>query len=141
MGAAYIRNDTRSTEVATECDLADTFWLRLRGLLGRPPLRTGEGLLITPCRAVHMMGMKYPLDVVFLDRDARVVGLETALAPGAKSAWYARARHALELPVGSIARTGTEIGDSFAIEPVAGRPTRIHAPELREGQNRYPGAA
>jgi uncharacterized membrane protein (UPF0127 family) len=98
-------------------------------------------MLITPCRAVHMLGMKYPLDVVFLDRDARVVGLEQELAPGAKSAWYAKAKHALELPAGSIALSGTRIGDSFVIEPVASRPTRFQAAGLHDGHNRYPGAA
>lgn len=141
MRTAIVRNATRSTEVASECDLADSFWLRLRGLLGRPPLQGGEGMLITPCRAVHMMGMKYPIDVVFLDRAACVVGLEPNLGPGAKSAWYAKAKHALELPAGSIAASGTEIGDSFTIDPLASRPTTFHVPELEQGHHRYPGAA
>lgn len=119
---ARVRNLTRETEIAGDCGLADTFWLRLRGLLGRPPLEDGEGLLITPCRAVHMVGMKYPVDVAFLDRAGRVVALEPDLRPGQKSGWHASARHALELPAGTIAATATEVGDHLAIDPKPANP-------------------
>lgn len=117
MRYAKIRNETRDQEIATECGLADNFWLRLRGLLGRPPLTAGEALLITPCRAVHMFGMKYAIDVAFLDRGGRVVAIEPELQPGAKSGWYASARHALELPAGTLAGSGTEVGDLLSIVP------------------------
>ena len=68
--------------LGAEVEVADDWWHRLRGLLGRPPLKQGEGLL-TSARAgpVHMYGMKFGLDVVFLSRDGRVVGLYEALAP------------------------------------------------------------
>jgi uncharacterized protein len=121
MRIASLRNSTRGTDVALACGLADNFWLRLRGLLGRPPLEAGQGLLITPCRAVHMLGMKYAIDVVFLKRDWRVVGLESGLRPGGKSRWYRGARHALELPTGTIANTRTEVGDLLSLEPIARR--------------------
>lgn len=81
------------------------WWDRLRGLLGRPVPAAGFGLLIAPCRAVHTFGMRYPIDVAFLDGQGRVVGLHRGLGR-MRVAACAGARAALELPVGEIARLG-----------------------------------
>ena len=54
---------------------------RMRGLLGRPPLEPGEGLLIRPCNSVHTLCMRYPIDVIFLDRTNTVLKLVPALRP------------------------------------------------------------
>src|SRR5688500_17609725 len=110
-----VRNLTREKAVAERAVAADTFWLRLRGLHGRPPLEPGEGLLLTPCKAVHMLAMRYPIDVAFLDADGHVVGLNRALAPGSRSNWHRNARSALELPAGTLDETGTEAGDKMVI--------------------------
>jgi hypothetical protein len=91
--------------------LADRWWLRLRGLLFRPQLGPGEGLLLAPCRAIHMAGMRYPIDVAFLTADGEVVALYPRLEPGARTAWHRNARSALELPAGTLAATGTAVGD------------------------------
>jgi uncharacterized membrane protein (UPF0127 family) len=105
------RNADRGTVLGGRVRVADSWWTRLRGLLGRPPLAKGEGLLIEPCRAVHMAGMKYPIDVAFLAPDGAVVALYRGLAPGARTGWHRTARRALELPAGTIAATGTREGD------------------------------
>lgn len=110
-----VRNGTREVTVAEMTLAADTFWLRLRGLLGRPPLKRGEGLLLTPCKAVHMLAMRYPIDVAFLDAGGQVVGLSRGLAPGARSGWHSTARSALELPAGRLDETGTVAGDQMVI--------------------------
>ncbi len=120
-----IHNETRSVQIAARAGMADSYWLRLRGLLGRPPLTHGEGLLITPCRAVHMLGMKYAIDVAFLDRDGRVVGVNPALQPGARSSWYRGARQALELPSGTLERSGTAVGDRLSITAIASESVSI----------------
>jgi hypothetical protein len=91
--------------------LADGWWDRVRGFLRRPEPQHGEGLLLSPCRAVHMIGMAYPLDIIFLDRHGRVVALYARLKPGRSSLWHSRARYALELPQGTIGATGTQEGD------------------------------
>jgi uncharacterized protein len=111
-----IRNAERGTVLGDEIEIADDWWRRLRGLLARPPLKHGEGLLISPCRSVHMIGMKFGLDVVFLARDGRVVGLYEALAPGRLTRWHHDAFHALEVPPGTIASSGTCLGDRLAWE-------------------------
>ena len=110
-----IANQTRETVVGERVGVADSFWLRLRGLLGRPPPGPGEGLLIRPCRAVHMHGMKYALDVVFLRRDGGVVAAYPFLTPGARTRWHRSAADALELPAGTLEATGTREGDVLAL--------------------------
>ena len=100
---------------------ARSLWQRLRGLLARPALKTGEGLLITPCSSVHTVGMRYSLDLVFLDKGGRVVKCVTDLK-AYRMAAARKARHVLELPVGSIAAANIVVGDRLdwieALKPV-----------------------
>lgn len=112
MRRVSIANDTRGSVLGGSVEVADRWWPRLRGLLGRPPLAPGEGLLLHPCHAVHMLGMSYPLDVVFVDDDRTVVATYHGLAPRARTGWHA-ARFALELPAGTLRDTGTQAGDTL----------------------------
>ena len=95
--------------------IADKILLRMRGLLFRKPLERGEGLYIEPCKAIHMFGMTYAIDVVFLDRNLKVVGLVESIGPGKLSAYYGAARSCLELPAGTISDTATQLGDAILI--------------------------
>jgi uncharacterized membrane protein (UPF0127 family) len=116
-----VRNLTRRVTMADAAGEANSFWLRLRGLLGRPPLQSGQALLLSPCKGVHMFAMRYPIDVAFLDEERRVIGMSHRLAPGARSPWHRTARYALELPAGTLRKTGTENGDQM----VFANPTSI----------------
>ena len=109
----YVRavNRARGQSLGTRIGVADRWWLRLRGLGGRAGLAPGEGLLLRPCRAVHMMGMKFPLDVAFLDKGNRVVARYPRLLPGARTRWHRSALAVLELPAGTLDETGTMEGD------------------------------
>lgn len=98
--------------------VADSWWARFRGLLATPPLAAGEGLLIDPCRGVHMFGMRYPIDVAFLDRAGKVVGICHHLAPGARSPFVRAARSALELPAGTLEAAGITEGDMLTLSPL-----------------------
>jgi uncharacterized membrane protein (UPF0127 family) len=106
-----VRNPVRGTILGTAVGLADGLWSRWRGLLGRRRLAPGEGLLLTPCRSVHMYGMTFPIDVAFADDAGTVVAAYAGLAPGRRTWWHRDARHALELPSGTLAVTGTCVGD------------------------------
>jgi uncharacterized membrane protein (UPF0127 family) len=108
-----VTNRARGESLGDRIEVADGFWTRLRGLLGRSGLESGGGLLLAPCRGVHMMGMRFPLDVLFLDAGRRVVGLYRELAPGRRTRLHGEARYALELPAGTIERTRTREGDEL----------------------------
>lgn len=108
------RTDKKQTEVFRAWH-ARTLWQRLRGLIARPKLKSGEGLLITPCNSVHTIGMRYPLDLVFLDKDGGVVKCVTGIQPWRVSA-ARKARHTLELVAGSIAEANIAVGDRFSWE-------------------------
>lgn len=108
-------NQTRGTLLADRLKIADSFFSRLRGLLGSRSLPAGEALLIRPCNSIHMFGMRYPIDVVFADQAGQVLKTVAALAPGRLArcpgaAWVA------ELPVGTLAATATATGDVLMVE-------------------------
>ena len=84
-------------------------WERMRGLLGRPALRAGEGLWIEPCSSVHTVGMRYPLDLAFVDRAGVVRRTVAALAP-LRFAAAPAAVATLELAPGSLASVGLTEG-------------------------------
>lgn len=88
-------------------------WERTRGLLGRPALNTGEGLLIDSCRLVHTVGMRYSLDLVFLDRLGRVSKLAGNVAP-LRMAGSFSASTTLELAPGMLAQCDLKVGDQLA---------------------------
>ena len=112
----YLRivNRTRNRDLGSRVGLADQWWLRARGFMGRPQPAPGEGLLLSPCRAVHMHGMKFPLDVAFLDRAGSCDGHLLRPEAGAPDRVARRARYALEIPAGTLAETGTDEGDLVA---------------------------
>jgi hypothetical protein len=111
-----VTNDTKGRVLAERAEVADTFIGRLRGLIGRKALEAGEALIIEPCNSIHTIGMRFPIDVLFLDAEDRVVGIRTAVRPGRATRIFWRARRAVELPVPSIERSGTDLGDRIRIE-------------------------
>lgn len=108
----------RSTErvVAACAAIADTSRLRNKGLLGRSALGAGEGLWIVPCQAVHTVGMRFSIDLLYLDRECRVLQLRRAMSPWRVSACMA-ARSVLELPAGAIDSARVVPGDTLIFTP------------------------
>lgn len=110
-----VRNVTRNTILARRAGVADTFWLRLRGLLGRRGLEPGEGLVIRPTAAVHTFLMQFDIDVVHVDRHGRVIHMQENMGRGRTSS--ARGGVAVvELPAGTVAATGTKVGDQLTFQ-------------------------
>ena len=81
----------------------------MRGLLGRGGLERGEGLLLKPCGSVHTLFMRFPIDVVFLDRELSVLAVRPAVPPW-RTAGARGAKVALELAAGEAMRLGIEPG-------------------------------
>lgn len=110
-------NQTRKVYLATQLALADTHWTRLRGLLGTSPgdFRNGCGLWIKPCRGVHTLAMRFPIDVVYLDGAMVVIHMESDLRPWRFAAVRLKAASVLELPCQTVTRTATALGDKIEI--------------------------
>jgi uncharacterized protein len=104
-------NTRRNRELGSRIRVADRWLARLRGMLARPAPESGEGLLLTPCSSVHMYGMRFPLDVAFLDKEGAVVAMYPSLAPWSRTRWHRNAAHALELPSGTLKESDTGLGD------------------------------
>lgn len=109
-------NLTRGTVLAEKLELAGTGGSRRKGLLGRDGLLPGEGLWIAPCESVHTFFMRFPIDLVYLDRKLRVKKIKSSVGPWRLSACFT-AHSVLELPVGTINRSQTERGDTVEIGP------------------------
>ena len=119
MSLVRVRSATRGAELANRVRVASGWWSRFRGLLGTSELEPGQGLLLTPCRSVHTWGMRYPIDVVFLDREGRSVAVYPDLPPSRRTAWHRDARQVLELPAGTLDGAGSRLGDRLEFGPVA----------------------
>ena len=111
-----VRNPSRTTTLADRALIADTSKTRKTGLLRHERLEPGEGLWITPCEGVHTVGMKFPIDVLFLDKRRKVVKIRAAM-PRWRLAACLWAHSVLELPSGTAAATSTSKGDQLELEP------------------------
>lgn len=89
---------------------AHDFISRLLGLLGTKQLSEHDGLLITPCRTIHTLGMRLPLDIVFLDANGMVLKCVSHLAP-CRIATARGATHTLELAAGRVAQLRLHPGE------------------------------
>ena len=90
------------------------YFARLRGLLGRTLAEDG-GLLLTPCNAIHTIGMSYAIDALYLDRQGNVLRIDESLKPGRILPMQLGARHVLELPAGSAGRRKILTGDKLEV--------------------------
>lgn len=139
----YLRvlNASKESVLGTHIGMADTRWLRLRGYLFRAEPSPGEGLLIVPCRGVHMYGMRYSLDVVVLDRRGHVLATYPELKPRSRSGVHRDGKYAIELPVGTIAATLTEEGDNVIWLPSTAAANETSSTQQRNHFRRRPAAS
>jgi uncharacterized protein len=105
---------TDGTLVCERLLVADSPFLRMRGLLGRDGLEPGEGLLLRPASSVHTCFMRFAIDAVFLDRDLIILGIADGLEPW-RAAGRRGAKAVLELPAGFSAKRGLQVGDELTL--------------------------
>lgn len=102
--------------VVNELELAEAMGRRSRGLIGHAPLHSGQGMLIRPCRWIHMFGMAFSIDVIYVNRVGRIVAVTEDLRPNRIDRPVFSALYVVELPAGEIRRTGLSVGDSVEVE-------------------------
>ncbi len=106
-------NMTRGTTLAEQAEIATTMGARLRGLMWRPQLEAGRGLVLKPTQAIHTFMMAFPIDVVFVDGKINVVHVIERMEPSRLSPFVRQAESVVELPAGTIGRTQTQVGDQL----------------------------
>ena len=111
----YAVVNERGANVAGRVSVAGTSSARRKGLSGLDALAGGRGLWIAPCEAVHTFGMKFPIDVLFLDRELCVRKIVTGLSRR-RIAVCLSACSVLELDAGAILRSGTQVGDRLVFQ-------------------------
>ena len=107
-------NATKKTMLSDRCHFANTVLKRMVGLLNRSGLEPGEGLLLDRCYGIHTIGMRFAIDVLFMDKDYRVIRAVRSL-PAWRTCTVKKAVYVLELPAGSIESTQTTEGDQVQI--------------------------
>jgi len=112
-----VRNHTRNAVLAESADVADTSAKRRTGLLKHESLRSGDGLWIVPCESVHTFFMKFPIDLIYLDKNRKVRKVRHSVGPWRLSACLP-AHSVLELPAGTARSTGTGVGDVLTFEKI-----------------------
>lgn len=110
-----VRNQTRSTVLGESVTIADTSATRRTGLLKHERLERGEGLWIVPCESVHTFFMKFPIDLVYLNKERKVRKVRNAVPAWRLSACLF-AHSILELPAGTVEETGTQPGDQLVLD-------------------------
>jgi uncharacterized membrane protein (UPF0127 family) len=102
--------------LAARATLAGDSTSRRRGLLGRDGLAADEALVIAPTQGIHTFGMRFPIDVVFVDREGHVVRVAAAVPPArVRLAW--RAFAAIELTAGTCLAAALRRGDRLEVLP------------------------
>ena len=108
-------NETRGKVLAERVARADGFWQRLIGLLLRNHLHSGEGLWIEPCNGIHTIGMRFPIDLVMLDRFGNVIRVVRNIPPfrviRSSNGW----KGAVEMPPGDLSEEDLQIGDRLRL--------------------------
>ena len=116
MKRAKVVNVTRGTVLADEAGVADTFWKRFIGLMGKPPLPAGGGLVLRPGGAVHNLFVRQSLDVLHVDSEGRITNVVESLRPWRFGPLRVVSAATVELPPGTASATGTRPGDVIDIQ-------------------------
>ena len=128
-----IVNESRGAVIADKVEVAESFWSRGKGLIGRKSLAEGYGLVIRPCGSIHMFFMSIPLDVLHVDKDGRIVKILHEIKPWRVGPIVFKSKWVVELPAGTARRSGTEEGDVLSVDS---RQRAAHSGQTAEGSAR-----
>jgi len=111
-----IFNQTRKTILADNALMANSFFKRARGLLGRRAFTYGQALVLKPCNSIHTYFMHFPIDVLFVNKNNTVIKTVTGLKPFHLSPICLESKFVIELPPGAIKFTSTSLGDQLILK-------------------------
>jgi uncharacterized membrane protein (UPF0127 family) len=109
-------NQTRYASLVRQGRVADNFWLRLRGLLGVAALQPEEGLILVGEKSIHTFFMKFSIDVIYVDKHLKVIRTDINMVPYRLGPLVLQSAYVVEMPVGMIVNTATEVGDQLKFE-------------------------
>lgn len=113
MKKVAVYNSTKGILLLPEAEVADSFWRRLIGLMGRKQLSDGSGLIIKPCNSIHMIGMRFPIDVIFVDEGDQICHIIQGMRPMQISPIIWNAKYVIEAPSGTVFKYGVEFRDQI----------------------------
>ena len=115
-----VKNSSREgTVIGNRIQIADSFLDKFFGLMGRRHMLFGTGLLLQPCSSIHTCFMSIPIDVLYISKDRKILAIDKVLEPWRIGTIKFGTSMVLELPPGTAAASGIEVGDQLAIENVA----------------------
>jgi uncharacterized membrane protein (UPF0127 family) len=113
--AMTLRNVTRDVPLIHDPEMARSPWARFWGLMGRPSLPQGRGVVLEPSNSIHMFFMRFPIDAIFVDREWTVLHVAHGIKPWRISRIVRRSRRVIEVPAGTCRDTGTLPGDRLCL--------------------------
>jgi len=114
--SSRIENRTRGVTIVSAGRVADRFWPRLIGLMLARPLPAGAGLVIVPCSSIHTQFMRFPIDVLYVNKEDAIVGVDRNLRPWRVGRFYKKVHYVVELPAGGA--EGCQVGDQLEISRI-----------------------
>lgn len=109
-------NKTKHTLLAKDIVIANTPFKRLKGLLGKKEFREGQAIILKPCNSLHTFFLRFAIDVIFVDKQNKVIEAISHLKPFHLTRVYWLSVLAIELPAGIIQSSSTYNGDTLTIE-------------------------
>lgn len=116
MSLIKLINTSSGQVIGDKIVYANGIYKRFIGLMGKKNLEKNEGIFLTPCNSIHMMFMKFPIDIIFLDRKNKIIHITENIQPWKISKVIFKAQSVLEVPIGTVKETKSKIGDSLSIE-------------------------
>ncbi len=126
-----VTNLTRGTTIVSSGRVAARFWSRFRGLMLAPPLPAGAGLVIVPCSSIHTQFMRFPIDVLYVNKEDVIVGIDRNLHPWRIGRFYKKVHYVVELPAGGA--EGCQVGDKLEISGTETQDTDAVHPDFFRG--------
>ena len=108
-------NQTKNTILAQDVFIANTPFKRIKGLLGRKVFLSGQAIILEPCNSVHTFFMRFPIDILFVDKNYKVIQAIPKFNPNRISRIYWHSSKVIELPAGRLVLTNTQVKDQLQL--------------------------